>query len=663
MFGQIGSAVGLILSLAFAAEAKTTTWSGGAGLCSGREPACLASSVRTALVGRVGEAVERCLESRVCSEWANGPMYEEAVHAFRTHADDKRNGWQNEYWGKTMLCFAGAIGYTGDPALKARTLAKAHSFVDEFQRENGYLSTYAQEDSLGDPTSGPGWCFNVWGRKYTLWALVELHKATGDRKCLESAVRLADHLIGQLRRVGRPVWQTGAWHGVSSMSILKPVLELYEITKKPDYRAFADAIVAALENPELKEGALLANAKKTEPIAKWFPEPGFWAKAYEIMSCLEGAVHYHRITGEKRVLDEVLAFYGHLEREELNAVGSVGHFDHFFGGGQQFNGMTELCDVIHWIRLNRELLQATGEARFADRIEEAFYNAFLAGVTRDGRWGAHIVKSHGSRHLWAPPQTGMFHHQCCPDNMLRGFLDYASVCVRAAKERVEVVMYNDLAAETSAGRVTVRGGYPWSENAVAVTVASETEGTVRFRVPGWARTMRIDGREVASSDGWTEVRHAAGTTTFALSFDMAPRVLAPASVWAPKMPPSPQPGGSRSDVGVYTVRNMEWLCPEMRGRVRAEAAFRVARGPLLLAKARLAGETSERTFAAFSPENGFAGWQMQIEPQKQSVANAGVAAAWNLTLERGVERATFRVTDFASASNVDDPSNWFSLWF
>ena len=183
------------------------------------------------LFGTIGEAMHRCIRERCLSDWARGEMYEEAVNAFRTHWDDTegRAGWQNEYWGKTMLCFAGAVAYTRDPELRAWVLEKAHGFIAEFQKPNGYLSTYSREDFLrnnpDDPDARQHWCFNVWGRKYTLWALIDLHRATGDAECLAAAVKMADHLIAQLDRLGLTLDKTGAWHGISSMSILRPLLE------------------------------------------------------------------------------------------------------------------------------------------------------------------------------------------------------------------------------------------------------------------------------------------------------------------------------------------------------------------------------------------------------------------------------------------------------
>ncbi len=658
----------------------------------------LSSCTDARLLGRAGDATDACLRARAYSDWARGPMYDECVNSFRTHWDDTNPdgpGWQNEYWGKTMLCFAGAVAYTRDPALKGWVLDRAHEFIAEFQHPNGYLSTYSREDFLRNNPENPDarqhWCFNVWGRKYTLWALIELHKATGDAECLAAAVKMADHLIAQLDRLGLTLDKTGAWHGLSSMSILRPLLELHRLTGTGRYLALARDIVRAMDAEPATPASLIKNAFREEPIVTWFPLPTFWAKAYEILSCLEGLVEYYRVTGEKRVLDAVMAWHGHLVREELNPMGSAGYFDHFLNAASHVNGMTELCDVTHWIRLNRELLLLTGDPRYADFIEEAFLNAFLAGVSRDGRWGAHIVRSHGTRHLSAPAQTGMHLHQCCPDNMMRTYFDYAGCQVaRAADGALCVLLYTDGMASIGADRVEISGGYPWADGPVAVKATLAAAGKVRFRVPQWAgeglrgeaeksfvtrshestkgnrlgaglrvfeSSCEADARNVG--DGWVEVDGRAGDNAWLLRFDMAPRLVEWTGHEEP-IPPSPQSGNE--DIPEYTVHFMEWYTPEMANLSRHEPAMRVLRGPLVLAKGRLAGTSREETLSKATLRGE--GWRAAaIRPAARTAANAGVVQPWTLILEHDGETRNIPVADFASVSNIDDPSNWFSLWF
>ena len=69
------------------------------------------------------------------------------------------------------------------------------------------------------------------------------------------------------------------------------------------------------------------------------------------------------------------------------------------------------------------------------------------------------------------------------------------------------------------------------------------------------------------------------------------------------------------------------------------------------------------TFFSFATENGCTGWRAALKAMPCRVGTAGVPRTWMLTLTRGVEERSFAVSDFASLSNVDDPDNWFSLWF
>ena len=410
---------------------------------------------------------------------------------------------------------------------------------------------------------------------------------------------------------------------------------------------------------------LIYDALSDRPVVSWFHKPMFLSKAYELQSFFEGVAAYHRLTGDARTLAAAEAFWGHLFREELNPMRSASYFDHFLYAKHHVNGMTELCDVTHWIRLNRELWKLTGETKYLDCIEEAFYNAFLAGVTPDGAWGAHIIRSHGTRHLTAPAQTGMKLHQCCPDNMLRTFYDWADTVADVAKDGAwEVNLYSDADIVLPGARMELRGNYPVSET-FRLRVAAEKGGKLRLRVPYWASDMTVDGKALKPAAGRIEMPVAAGERTFDLVLKMPPREI---DSEAPDFEDidtvteldTMKPEG-------YTKRFMSWYTPEMKGLERRTAAAQIMRGPLVLAKGRAVG-TSRTETLEFNTINKQPGWKLSLAPQKRSAKNAGVWGAWDLTLEKevkgkGPETKTIPVADYWSVSCMDDPENWFSLWF
>jgi len=617
----------------------------------------------TRLLGTPGAMADAVIGERAYSAWARDTMYVEAEQAFATHEDDRIHGWQNEYWGKTMLCFSGAVAYTGDDELKEWVLDKAHRFIADYQLPNGYLSTYSNEDDIGEEGQ---WFFNIWGRKYTFWALVDLYESAGDEACLKAAVGMADHLIGQLERLGKEIGETGTWNGLSSSSILRPMNELYRLTGDARYLEFSRGLVEAFDRLPAKEKTLLSNAFREDPIYEWYPDQTYWAKSYETMSCIEGLADYYRLTGDRHVLDGVLAFYKHLMEEEINPFRTVGYFDHFLSASRRVNGMVELCDVTHWIRVNRELLLLTGESCYADRIEEAFYNSFLAGVRKDGRWGAHIIRSHGTNHLWAPPQTGMVEHQCCPDNMMRTFFDVAaSTCAAGADKTLSVILYSDADVTLDDASVSIRGGYPWNDGSVSVTVDSQRRRKLRFRAPYWSNEVVINGLAVVAKDGWCEVQAPKGVSEWRLQLDMTPRFY--------------DFHDDLKDIDWYTVMFYENFCdatPNQAGMTRHADAREVMAGPLLLAKGRAAGTSREVTFESLTDLSGGSEARLRMassgagldSASGASVAGGGASSAgsvplWILSLTDANGSREIPVSCFSAVSNFDDNSNWFSIWF
>ena len=608
------------------------------------------------LGGRPGELMQRAMHRRVFSKDARTTIYDEAENAFATHWDSSHCGWQNEYWGKTMLSVAGAIEATGDKALAAWALDKTHAFLKKYQRADGYLSTYEDSSHLRtkpeskDPNEH--WCHNIWGQKYTLWGLLELHRVTGDKTCLDAAERMADHIIANLRKLNKRLVDTGSWCGISSLSILKPILQLYRLRPKMEYLALAEQAVRAtdVDGKDRPVQNVIHDAMTDAKIKDWYDNPYILAKSYEIMSYFEGVADYHRLVGDVRSFAATKAFYNHLVREELNAMRCVGYFDHFLNARSRVNGMVELCDIVHWIRLNRELYLLTGKAEHLDRIEEAFYNAFLPGVAPDGSWGAHIVRSHGTRHLSAPEQTGMKYHQCCPDNMLRTFYDFAGlVAAELPHGGVAVNFYCDAVVRLPSARLSIEGGYPVSDS-FRIRVTTEKAMKLRLRVPMWSPTFRLDDNSVTGADGWHDLELPDGETVLTVAFDFAPRIV-DSSVWEDDI----------SRDAFYTVKRMTWLTPEMESLVRQEPAATIMRGPILLAKGRAAGTTRAETF--FFNSINARGFRAELRPAILRADNALCWGSWTLDLVRGNQRHMVPVADFWSVSCANDPENWFSLWF
>lgn len=607
------------------------------------------------LGGAIGAKADRFLQERVFSDYARTVMFAEAERAFDTCFDDDpghpdEGYWQGEYWGKLMLGLVEGARYGHDEDLKRWCLERARELIRKHQREDGYLCTYRDETVLTYPQR---WNWNIWGRKYTLWALIEVYEATCEKDILDAAAKLADHLIESLHRQGLEIWETGCYVGLASMSILKPILLLDRYRPTPRYREFADEIVRGWERAGNPAPNLIANAFSDRPLADWYGVPEEWAKAYELMSCLEGLVEYARVMDEKRILTAVERIWEKLAKYEANPVGSVAYFDHFYNARSIPNGLSEPCDITHWIRLSRELFLMTDDGKYLDAIEVAFYNGFLAAVWRDGKWGAHAVRSHGCRHRAAPRQVGMRNTQCCVANIPRTFFDFAATAVtRLADGTVSVNLLGESEATFPDGvKVRVVGGYPVREH-VAVLVQSPKPVKVRVRVPDWCPWVDVRGYRGKVLMLWTKVHGGWFDFPAADSHDLVLDYRMPATiVQFPGVPVVP-------GVGTWAERFWSVDNPEVAPYFRTTAASRILKGPLILAKSKNAGTDPAGILSADTIDGrGFGATLEPLEPK-------GTWGRWRLTLTgRDGEKVTTDVCDFQSAADFDDPDNLFSIWF
>ena len=590
--------------------------------------------------------------ARMLDKTAQRDVFGEARSAFRDRDDDekavlpdrKMGGiWRGEFWGKLMLGTARVADYLQDPALTKFVKEECHRMI-ALQDPDGYLGSYADKENVWIPESAKpamraayGWntVWNLWNRKYAIWAMLMAYRTTGDRAILASTERQMDQWIEMMHRLGLPLFVTGQPEkvGLPSMSILKPLLMLYAETGKKTYLDYAKEMLPDWDRVDGACPNFFRNADRADALHTWYPNPSRWAKSYEMMSCLDGLLEYTRLTGDARALETVRKIYDNLLRTELNVLGDVGYVDQFYGAATQPNASTEVCDTIHWIRLSLDLYLMTGDVRYCDAIELAYFNAFLAGVYRDGTWGAFAVR--GTACHETDRQCGYAYNHCCVNNVPRTFMDMAEGTVTRDRAGVfHVNFYQDATATLDGVDFAVSGNYPVG-NVVTVKV-SDPAAKVVFRTPAWCPKLDVAQPEKG---------------VWRLTFDMNPRLL-----------DGPDTAVAKKEGWHYA----RYLCREqplrspLRDSYRATPAATVMVGPLLLAKSRRTGATQTELMDLATVRGQ--GYAVKVTP----VACEDVWGAWDVELTKpGAPTIRTRACDYQSAG--DDPyadgSVRFSIWF
>lgn len=607
------------------------------------------------LKGSIAEHMERFFHERIRSEEAHKVVYAEAENAFRSKLDDASGVygiWQGEFWGKWIISAVRCAEYSGDQETR-EFIRQGVEHLIALQEPSGYLGTYrdpmnvfAADVAKTEPLLGwkCDWNWNIWCRKYTLWGMLEAYRLLGDPRILESAEKQAEFLIHSLHEHNIALRETGTFFGMPSGSILKPMVLLYEYTQKSIFLDFAKEIAADWDRADNTPPNLIANALSGKPPYQWYPEPQKWAKVYEMLSCWDGILRLFRHTGEKRLLDAAIQFRRTLMQGDSNALFSVGFNDMLNHAAARVNALTEPCDVIHWLRFLSELFLLTDDKSCLDDMELAFYNAFLASVYRDGRWGARAVRSHG-HHFSAPPQAGLHHNHCCVNNIPRGAFNFAQSVLTTNGNELSLNFFTDaeVSAQTPDGgsiRLNITGNYLQTGSAdVECNAELSAPVTLRIRIPRWAAAAQIDGSTV--SGDWFRTELKSGLRKIHLQFERQPEIRFHEEL--------EEPVNSRA----------KWESGEgaaMQEIFRTKPAWTIVYGPVLLARSKFIGNTEDEMFASALP----AGFQVKLSPEPHPKTRC----AWRAEISADGRHFTTHVCDYASAGDakIEDPK-FFSVFF
>ena len=228
-----------------------------------------------------------------------------------------------------------------------------------------------------------------------------------------------------------------------------------------------------------------------------------------------GALDVATETGDRALAAAVRHQWASTVARRMYITGGVGshHQDEAFGEDFELpadRAYAGTCAGIASVMLSWRLLLETGEDKYADLIERTLLNNVLASPSADGRAFYYANTLHqrtpgvaaDDAHLASPgvashrAPTGLrapwFDVSCCPTNVARTLASVGLYFATASDDGIQLHQFGDYRVSTSlvAGPVTLRvsSGYP-ADGTIRVTVLeapSRTPLRLRLRVPGWA---------------------------------------------------------------------------------------------------------------------------------------------------------------------------------
>lgn len=450
------------------------------------------------LSGFIGKKLDDAYANRILTQDVG-----QLVRPFRDRTE--ASCWQSEFWGKWFT--SAVLAYRYKPTLKLKAaLDRAVTDLISTQTPDGYIGNYAPDKHL--------LAWDIWGRKYCMLGLIAYYDLTQNKQSLDAARKVADHLMKELSDKNALIVKMGNHRGMAASSVLEPITLLYTRTSDERYLNFAGEIVKEWETgdgPQLISKSNIAVGKRfPKPAKNWFGwEQG--QKAYEMMSCYEGLLELYRVTGKANYLQAVENTWENIKSTELNIAGSGSAMECWFGGAAYqtlpIKHYQETCVTATWIKLSQQLLRLTGKAKYADAVEQTYYNSLLGSMFADGSDWAKYTPLSGER-LKGSQQCSMGIN-CCEASGPRGLFTLPLTAVMRTADGLSVNFF-------TAGKFTlITSGkqdivleqvtdYPVSGNIkMIVRLLKPEQFSIRVRNPEWSKqsSIMVNGEPVEAETG------------------------------------------------------------------------------------------------------------------------------------------------------------------
>lgn len=359
----------------------------------------------------------------------------------------------------------------------------------------------------------------IWSPQYvmhkTIVGLSDAYIYAGNTQALDILSNLSDWYITWTEKAAET--NPHAVYAGEEAGMLEVWAQLYQLTKDEKYLTLAKRYADAGLFRKLKEGKdSLTNCHANASIP-----------------FTHGAAKMYEITGDSDWLEVVKLFWkaAVTDRGMFSTTGmNAGEFwvpphmqGHFLGSSDQ-----EFCTVYNMVRTASYLLKYTGEAQYADYIERALYNGFLAQQNAQTGMPAYFLPlGAGSHKKWGTKTRDFW---CCHGTMVQAQTLYPELVWFTDGDKITAAQYipSEFTAEMNGANVTVSqttGMKYYNDQAFfdekddgqmsrwllkfSVKCDKPVRFTLSLRVPEWAKgvELEVNGKNTAApvKDGWLDI--------------------------------------------------------------------------------------------------------------------------------------------------------------
>lgn len=401
-----------------------------------------------------------------------------------------------------------------DPELE-RIADETIELIARAQGDDGYVNTYFTLKEPEGRWTNLAECHELYCAGHLIEAAVAYYHATGKRRLLDVACRMADY-IGRVFGDGPGRLRGYDGHQEIELALVK----LYRTTGNAAYLQLAQFFIdergrepsfyaeeferrqGGRHFPELNMAFDRAYSQAHLPVRRQTTAEGHAVRAVYMLA---GMADIAAETGDEELLQACRRLWRNIVTKRMYITGSIGSM----AQGESFSldydlpgdtAYAETCASVGLIFFAHRMLRIETRSEYADVLERALYNTVIAGMAMDGKsffyvnplevWPAACGASKSVAHVKPQRQT-WFGCACCPPNLARLLASLGQYIYTAAERSVTCHLYIGSEAEFAIGgqtlKLTQTSSLPWEGSArFELALERPLRFALSLRIPAWS---------------------------------------------------------------------------------------------------------------------------------------------------------------------------------
>ena len=353
--------------------------------------------------------------------------------------------------------------------------------VTKTQEEDGYIGMLKEDARMWKL-----WDIHEMG--YIVFGLVSDYRYFKNQQSLQSAVRLANHIIQNWSMEMPEVWMKSQISShLAMIGLDRAFIALYSQTSDPQYLNF---LITKLNVKDWDMDIVMGRQEKVE------------GHIYAYLTRCLAQLELNRLNPDEKLLHSATKALTFLaEKEGTLITGETGQWECWTNDQDGEHALGETCATAYQIRFYENLFRLKGNCWYGDMIERTIYNALFAAQSPDGRKIRYYTPLEGQREYFDKDTY------CCPNNYRRIIAELPAMICYQSDNGVAINLYTPSTVKinlSEANTVLIQQVTDYPNSGVVKVVVSPSHTAsfpVSLRIPSWAKeaTLTVNNEKMLSA--------------------------------------------------------------------------------------------------------------------------------------------------------------------